>query len=182
MVQPRLETPRLILRQWEDGDILPFARMCADPEVMRWIGSGRTLSEEESASTVVRFRSFWAQNAFGLFAVETKESGDFAGFCGLSTPNFLPEILPAVEIGWRLARDSWGQGYATEAAIASMHFGFTEAGLDEIVSVHQIGNTASERIMEKLGMFLGRSTIDPTCMRPVNVHCISRTECRAISF
>jgi len=176
VVQPRLEAPRLILRQWEADDILSFARMCADSEVMQWIGSGRTLSEEESASAVARFRWFWAQNGFGLFAVEIKESSAFAGFCGLSIPGFLPEILPAVEIGWRLARESWRQGYATEAASASMHFGFSEARLDEIVSIHQIGNTASERIMEKLGMVLERSTVDPTCMRPVNVRRISRTQ------
>lgn len=142
MVRPRIETPRRILRQWEEDDILPFARLCADSEVMQWIGSGCTLSVEASSSAVVQFRSFWARNAFGLFAVEIKESGGFAGCCGLSIPNFLPEILPAVEIGWRLARASWGRGYATEAASASMYFGFTEAGLDEIDSIHQIENTA----------------------------------------
>lgn len=172
---PRLNTPRLTLRQWVSDDIRPFAEMCADAEVMRWIGSGRTLSMEESRSAVERIASFWDRNGFGLFAVEVKASGAFAGFCGLSIPTFLPEILPAVEIGWRLARGVWGQGYATEAAGACLRFGFSEAGLDEIISIHQIGNDASERIMKKLGMEWDRSTTDPTCLKQINVYRIRHT-------
>ena len=176
VLELRLEAPRLILRQWQSADVLPFAGMCADTKVMQWIGTGQTLSDEESASAVTKFRLFWAQRAFGLFAIELKGSRSFPAFCGLSIPSFLPEILPAVEIGWRLDRYSRGKGCATEAAIASMLFDFNEAGLDEILSIHQIGNTASERIMERLGMLFERTTVDRTCMRPVNVRRISCAE------
>lgn len=102
-----------------------------DPAVMRWNGSDSTPSEEESAAAVAGFRSFWSQHGLELFAVELKESGEFIGFCGFSIPGFLSEILPAVEIGWRLDQNVWERGYATEAARASLHFGFNDVGLDE---------------------------------------------------
>lgn len=171
---PPLETTRLILRRWTAADVAPYARLCSDPEVMRWIGSGRTLSETECAEAVDRIEANWTERGFGLFALELKHTGNFAGFCGLSVPSFLPEILPAVEIGWRLSRSFWGNGLATEAAKASMHFGFEGIGLEEIVSIHQVGNDASEKIMQKLGMGLFRRTDDPSCSRPVNVYRIGK--------
>jgi RimJ/RimL family protein N-acetyltransferase len=171
---PRLETPRLILRPWQPRDVTPYAHLCADPEVMRWIGSGRTQSEAECAAAIDRFQECWSERGFGLFALELKDGGGFIGFCGLSVPTFLPEILPAIEIGWRLARRVWGKGLATEAADACMSFGFYRIGLSRIVSIHQLGNDASERIMKKLGMDFDRRTIVPSCSRPVNVYRIDR--------
>src|SRR5471032_1571712 len=88
---------------------------------------------------------------FGLFAVEIRSTGELAGFIGLSVPDFLLEVLAAVEVGWRLGRSHWGQGLATEAAAAAVRFGFEERGLERIVSIAQVGNDASERIMTKLG-------------------------------
>lgn len=181
MQPPRLETDRLILRDWAPQDVRPFSRMCADPQVMRYIGSGRCLSADESAAAVAAFRSSWDRHGFGLFALETRDTGDFAGFCGLSIPSFLPEILPAVEIGWRLAGEFWGRGLATEAARECLRFGFDDAGLDEVSSIHQIGNDASERIMRKLGMVLERRTVDPTCRRRVNVYRIGCSDWRRAS-
>jgi RimJ/RimL family protein N-acetyltransferase len=123
---------------------------------------------------VACFEQSWNQHGFGLFAVDLRETNRFIGFIGLSIPDFLPEVLPAVEIGWRLARNLWGRGLATEGAKAALRFGLEDRHLDRIVSIHQIGNAASERIIEKLGLRLERETIDPTCGRPVRVYEILR--------
>jgi RimJ/RimL family protein N-acetyltransferase len=172
----RLETPRLVLRRWRDDDITPMAAINADPDVMRWIGSGMVADQERTAAGIAGCESAWDEHGFGLFAVEVRQTSELAGFTGLAIPSFLPEIMPAVEIGWRLGRPYWGQGFATEAAHAALHFAFVDRGLDRIVSIHQIGNDASERVMQKLGMRLDRETIDPSCNRPTRVYAITRDE------
>src|SRR5438874_7779370 len=169
-----LSTERLILRQWSQEDLDPYAEMCTDTEVMRWIGNGRLRTREECATAIAGFERAWDERGFGLFAMELKASGRLIGFVGFSLPEFFPEILPAVEIGWRLAGSHWGNGLATEGACAALAFGFDQAGLDRIVSIHQVGNDASRRIMEKLGMRFERETVDPSCGRPVRVYEIAR--------
>ena len=164
-----LSTERLVLRRWRPDDLGPYAEMCADPDVMRWIGDGRVRTREECANAISAFERAWDDRGFGLFAMELRASGRLVGFVGLSVPAFLPEILPAVEIGWRLAADHWGKGLATEGARAALRFGFGHAGLTRIVSIHQVGNGASGRIMEKLGMRFEREAVDPSCGRPVRV-------------
>ena len=141
---------------------------------MRWIGNGRARTREECAKAISAFERAWDEHGFGLFALELQASGRFIGFVGLSVPHFLPELLPAVEIGWRLAADQWGKGLATEGARATLAFGFGRAGLNRIVSIHQVGNDASGRIMEKLGMRFERETLDPSCSRRVRVYEIMR--------
>jgi RimJ/RimL family protein N-acetyltransferase len=175
-MQHRLVTERLVLRRWRAEDVEPYAAMCADPEVMRWIGDGSTLGLDECRRAVERFELLWAQNGFGLFALEEKASAQLIGFVGLAIPTFLPEILPAIEIGWRLARHAWGKGFATEAARAALAFGFGRPELDRIVSIHQRGNIASGRIMQKLGMRLERDTVHPTWKRPIVVYDINRAQ------
>lgn len=170
---PTLETSRLVLRRWGGKDIVPMAEINADPEVMRWIGGGTTRTEEQTTRAIEHLEEEWNTLGYGLFAVEVKESGELAGFVGLSVPTFLPEVMPAVEIGWRLGRSFWGKGIATEAAREALRFGFEDCGLAEILSICQVGNDASERIMQKLGMHLERETIDPTCGRPVRVYAIT---------
>ena len=169
-------TDRLLLRGWKKHDFEEYAAICADPEVMRWIGSGGTRTPEECAETIAGFERDWAEHRFGLFATELRSSGRFIGFIGLSVPEFLPEILPAVEIGWRLARDAWGRGLATEGAGAVLNFGVGEVGLERIVSIYQPENLASLRIMEKLGMRFEREALDLTCDRTVRVYEITRSE------
>jgi len=169
-------TDRLLLRGWKKDDLEEYAAICADPEVMRWIGRGGTPTPEECAETIAGFERDWAEHRFGLFATELRSSGRFIGFIGLSVPEFLPEILPAVEIGWRLARYAWGQGFATEGAGAVLNFGLGEVGLERIVSICQVGNLASLRIMEKLGMRFERDTLDLTCDRAVHVYEIAQPE------
>ncbi|MGW7264462.1 GNAT family N-acetyltransferase [Streptomyces sp. NPDC054842] len=164
-----LETPRLIMRRWREEDVAPMAAVNADPEVMRWIRDGSVRDERQTRDGIRAWESEWEERGFGLFAVEIRSTGELAGFTGLSVPHFMPEVLPAVEVGWRLGRSHWGQGLATEAAAAAVRFGFEEAGLERIVSIAQVGNDASERIMGKLGMRLARETVNPTSGRRVRV-------------
>ena len=143
-----LRTPRLVLRQWGDEDLEPFAALNADPEVMRHFPS--TMTREQSDQWAEQQRATLAERGWGLWAVEAKPG--FIGFVGLNEPRFEAHFTPAVEIGWRLAREAWGHGYATEAARAAVEFGFGELGLGEIVSFTTAGNDRSRRVMERLGM------------------------------
>ena len=172
-----LTTSRLLLRRWREDDLPAMAAINADPEVMRWIGDGTPIDDGATAAATARAEQHWETHGFGLFAVEIRATGELAGFTGLNTPYSLPEVLPAVEIGWRLARQHWGRGIATEAARAALDFGFTDRGLDRIVSIHQLGNDASGRVMQKLGMHLDREITDNRG-RPVRIHTISRREYR----
>jgi len=172
-----LTTSRLLLRRWREDDLPAMAAINADPEVMRWIGDGTPVDDEATAAATARSEQHWETHGFGLFAVEIRASGELAGFTGLNTPYFLPEVLPAVEIGWRLGRQYWGQGIATEAAQAALDFGFTDRGLDRIVSIHQLGNDASGRVMQKLGMQLDREITDSRGWR-VRIYGISRNDYR----
>ncbi|MEH0399311.1 GNAT family N-acetyltransferase [Streptomyces sp. B21-088] len=164
-----LETPRLILRRWRADDVVPMAAVNVDPQVMRWIGDGSVRDEQQTRRGIEAMEREWDSQGFGLFAVEIRSTGELAGFTGLSVPDFMPELLPAVEIGWRLGRAHWGQGLATEAAAAAVRFGFEDCGVGRIVSIAQLGNGASERIMTKLGMHPVRETVDPSCDRRVRV-------------
>jgi RimJ/RimL family protein N-acetyltransferase len=145
-----LRTPRLLLRGWRAEDRAPFAEMNADPVVREHFPS--LLSRTESDRFADRIEAEFFTRGFGLWAVEIPGVAPFAGFTGLSVPSFEASFTPCVEIGWRLAREHWGRGYATEAARAAIEFGFTEIGLDEVVSFTVPANTRSVRVMEKLGM------------------------------
>ncbi|MFE6038688.1 GNAT family N-acetyltransferase [Streptomyces sp. NPDC056452] len=164
-----LKTSRLLLRRWRAQDVAPLATVNADPDVMRWIGDGSVRDEQQTRSGVEAMEREWEVEGFGLFAVEIRSTRELAGFTGLSVPDFLPEVLPAVEVGWRLGRAHWGQGLATEAAAAAVRFGFEDCALKRIISIAQVGNDASERVMAKLGMQPFHETVDPTCRRRVRV-------------
>jgi ribosomal-protein-alanine N-acetyltransferase len=112
----------------------------------------RPLTKEESDELIERIEAGFGQCGFGLWAVEVRSSGELAGFTGLAVPPFEAHFMPAVEVGWRLARPAWGHGYATEAARAALEFGFGEAGLGEVVSLTTAGNRRSRAVMERLGM------------------------------
>jgi RimJ/RimL family protein N-acetyltransferase len=165
-----LETPRLLLRQWRSTDLDAFAAVNAQPEVMRFIHDGRTLDRAATAERLAYYQRHWDEHGFGLYAVQIAETGELAGFTGLAVPTFLPEIMPTVEIGWRLGRAYWGRGLATEAAQAVVAHARAELGLRRLVSIHIVGNEASARVMVKLGMALERETVQPDTGRRVRVY------------
>ena len=157
MHEDELRTPRLLLRAWRDQDREPFAAMNADPEVMRYFPD--VMRREASDALADRLEEIHAEQGFTLWAVEVVESDRgtavFAGFTGLMSPSFdLPfeHAEPCVEVGWRLARQWWGLGIATEAARASVAYGFDIVGLPEIVSYTTPANEPSWRVMERIGM------------------------------
>ena len=147
-----IRTARLLLRQWRDEDLEPFARLNADPEVMRHFPA--TLDRSTSDAVADRIRKHIDEHGWGLWAVEVLDGArqGFAGFPGLARPRFDAHFTPAVEVGWRLRRGVWGNGYATEAAEAALAFGFRELGLEEIVSFTATGNIRSIAVMKRLGM------------------------------
>ena len=147
-VVPRLRTGRLILREWREADLAPFAAMNADPAVAEFLSM--PLTREQSDAFAGRIMDHWRTDGYALWAVERVADGVLLGFCGLSVPAWAPEPTP--EIGWRLARHAWGRGYATEAAREVVRFAFETLGFEALVSYTTVSNTRSRRVMEKLGM------------------------------
>ncbi|HEV8051183.1 MAG TPA: GNAT family N-acetyltransferase [Parachlamydiaceae bacterium] len=149
-IDKTITTNRLILRPWRNEDLEPFARMNADPRVMEYFPA--ILSKEESDDLAKRISNKLQQQGWGLWAVSVPGVAEFIGFIGLAEPSFNAHFTPAVEIGWRLAYDFWGKGYATEGARACLKYGFENLGLNEIVSFTATQNMRSRHIMEKICM------------------------------
>jgi RimJ/RimL family protein N-acetyltransferase len=147
---PGLRTPRLLLRPWRPSDLAAFAAMNADVRVMEFFRS--TLTEEQSRAFADRMQRFLAENGYGMFAVEVPGVAEFIGYTGLAIPGFEAHFTPCVEIGWRLAFDHWGRGYASEAAAAVRDHAIEVLRLPEIVSFTTEGNARSRRVMERIGM------------------------------
>ncbi|GAB3873351.1 GNAT family N-acetyltransferase [Dactylosporangium cerinum] len=169
-----LRTSRLVLRRWRDEDRAPFAALNADPEVMRFFP--RPLTRAESDMMVDRIKASFDEHGYGLWAVDVVRAdagvSGFIGFVGLAWQRFPAHFTPALEIGWRLARHAWGQGYASEAAVAARDFAFRAAtadaatdagaatafdevpgaGMDEIVSMTTRTNEPSQAVMRRIGM------------------------------
>ncbi|HEY1930977.1 MAG TPA: GNAT family N-acetyltransferase [Acetobacteraceae bacterium] len=138
------------LRSWQDADRAPFAAMSADLDVMAHLIPMPT--REMSDAWIDRQQAHQAAHGFCFWAVEHRETGDFIGSIGLRHLPYTAHFTPAVEIGWRLATRFWGQGYAPEAAAASLRFSFDTLGIDEIVAITTPQNINSQRVMHKLGM------------------------------
>lgn len=145
-----IDTQRLILRRWQADDRAPFAAMNADPKVMEYFKA--PLSRAESDAFIDRIEDVFEQNGYGFWAVEERGTGKLVGLTGLAPVMFNAPFTPAVEIGWRIASDSWGRGYAPEAARMVLDAGFRYLDLPEIVSFTAVINQKSRRVMEKLGM------------------------------
>jgi len=145
-----IETPRLILRHWQESDHEPFVQLNMDKDVMEFFPSIRT--REETLLQIQRIIARIDESGYGFFAVERKDNHQFIGFTGLTHPGFESYFTPCVEIGWRLSKENWGQGFATEAAKACLEFGFEKLQLEEIYSFTSILNTRSEQVMKKIGM------------------------------
>jgi RimJ/RimL family protein N-acetyltransferase len=146
----RLITPRLLLRRWQHSDLAPFAALNADPDVMGHIRA--PMSTTESDAFAHRIEERFEADGFGLWALEVRESGDFVGFAGLARQTFEAPFNPSIEVGWRLAREAWGHGYATEAGREALRFAFEVLVLDEVVSITTAGNARSRAVMRRLGM------------------------------
>lgn len=145
-----IKTPRLILRRWRESDRKPFAALNADPVVMEYFPE--RLTRQQSESLIEEIEAGLEERGYGLWAVQVEATSEFIGFTGLEVPTFNASFTPAVEVGWRLARSAWGNGYATEAARASLAFGFEEVGLVEIVSFTAATNMRSRAVMDRIGM------------------------------
>jgi len=145
-----IETPRLILRQWQLSDHEPYIALNQDADVMEFFPA--TSTRDETLAQIGRFTDHIEQYGYGFFAVERKDNHEFIGFTGLSHPRFESYFTPCVEIGWRLSKANWNHGFATEAAKACLEYGFDTLGLDEIYSFTSVHNVRSEQVMIKIGM------------------------------
>ena len=144
------DTPRLRLRAWREADRAPFAAMNADPAVMEFFPAVQ--SRETSDASVDLWQAQFAAQGWSNWAAELRETGRFIGFVGLTVPRRVLPCSPCVEVGWRLAREFWGRGLATEAARGALQIGFDRLDLQEIVSFTAIANRRSRAVMERLGM------------------------------
>jgi len=147
---PTLRTKRLLLRRWTDQDRPDFAQISADEEVMRYRFA--PLTREQSDALIDEIETSFDRNGYGLWAVERIEDRRLLGFTGFGTSDFGAPFCPAIDVGWTLARDVWGHGYATEGATAALEFAFSELRLDEVVAHTTEANEPSRAVMHRLGM------------------------------
>lgn len=147
---PELQTRRLRLRAWRDEDLPLFAELNADGEVTEHLLG--PLTRSQSDALVGRITEHFLREGFGFWAVEAPAVASFIGMVGIGIPSYTAPFTPCVEVGWRLARPYWGQGFATEAAQAALEFGFETVELSEIVALTVPDNARSRAVMSKLGM------------------------------
>lgn len=148
MIETRSE--RLLLRSWRDDDLAFLQALNADAEVMRHFPA--CLDQQQSAQMLVRIRAHFAEHGYGFWALERRDSGELIGVTGLAQVGFAAPFTPAVEIGWRLARAHWRQGYAREAARTVLAVAFQHLALDEVVSFTVPANLPSQAVMRAIGM------------------------------
>lgn len=151
---PELATARLRLRQFREDDLDAYARITADPEVMRYIGNGAPFTRDEAWHSLSYLLGHWELRGFGLWAVEEQESGALVGRIGL----YRPEGWPGLEVGWLVDRAHWGRGFASEGGLAALTHAFEALAAERVISVIEPGNAASIRVAEKLGEQFERMT------------------------
>jgi RimJ/RimL family protein N-acetyltransferase len=147
---PRLATERLLLRGWRASDREAYAELNADPAVREFFPE--RLTRAQSDAQIAVFTDHFAQHGFGMWALELVATGELIGFTGMDLATYDAHFAPAIEIGWRLARDAWGHGYATEAALAALAFAFDQLECSEIVACTVPANRRSRAVMERLAM------------------------------
>jgi RimJ/RimL family protein N-acetyltransferase len=174
-VDDEILTSRLRLRRWRADDLDALVEIFAQPEVWRYpFGRGFTAQETEAFLT----RRIEAQDLPGASpaAAEDRETERLIGYVGLSVPVWLPEVMPAVEVGWRLDPPYWGRGLASEGARAALDYGFSQMGLSEVLSIYQPDNVASGRVMDRVGIGFDRETRHPTSDIVLRIHRVTRQE------
>jgi len=141
---------RLGFRNWKDSDLPKMAVINSDPTVMKHFPG--TQSKEQTAEFIVRMKKQFETNRFCYFAVDELEKEEFIGFIGISEQTYEADFTPCIDIGWRIAAQHWDKGFATEGAKKVLAYAFNELGLDRILSIAPMVNTASEHVMQKIGM------------------------------
>jgi RimJ/RimL family protein N-acetyltransferase len=171
-----LKTDRLLLRPFTDDDLASLTRLQAE-ESFWWFPLRRAMTVEESESFLARVISKYESDSEpSQHAVIERSTGELAGWGGLSVPHFLPDVLPAVEITWRLGTAFRGRGYATELGGAALQWGFSSLELDEIIGIFEPANVASDKVMDHLGFGIGRQMTDPARGLPLLVRSLSARE------
>jgi RimJ/RimL family protein N-acetyltransferase len=150
MTEFRHDTARLTLRDWREADWPEFWRLTNTPAVMRWLGG--VMDEAGQAAARARVESYKAELGHTFWLLERREDDALLGFCGLKRSNQAGGPQGMMEVGWRLREDAWGQGYAKEAATASLDLAFGRFGAEEVIALTVQGNTGSWGLMERLGM------------------------------
>lgn len=171
-----LETERLTMRPWTRDDIEVYAELFSNDEIMRFSLMRRGMTREEAAESLERHVAHFEKHGYGYWAVTPKDVGRIVGYTGLQVPYWFPDLLPSVEVGYRYHPDHWGRGYATEAARASLRYGFETAGLEEIIAIYEPANVRSGMVMERIGMHHVEDVRDPTDSMPLRIFSISRAE------
>jgi RimJ/RimL family protein N-acetyltransferase len=146
-----IETPRLRLRPMTDADVEPYLGMAADPEVMRYV-SPKPIPPASAAAAATHYRRLLETQGYGYWAIEVNGGAPFAGIILLQDVKFTATFTPAIEVGWILSREHWGNGYATEGGLAALDYAFTTMKLDEVVALTAASNLPSQRVMQRLGM------------------------------
>lgn len=162
-----LATARLDLRRWEPADAAPMVAINEDPEVTRYLN--RPVDPSAVAAFHGQMLDHWAQHGFGPFAVHERDGDGFVGFVGVGYPTFLPALAHRPELGWRLARQAWGRGLASEAARAARDHAFVALGLAEVIAIIHPENARSQRLAAGLGMTVERQVHNPVLERDVDV-------------
>ena len=174
-----LETERLVMRPFVAGDLGALTALHAEASFY-WYPLRRAMTPEETAAHLEDLlRRYEVPGEPAMLAVLERSSGELAGWGGLSVPHFLPEVMPAVEVGWRLGTSFRGRGYATELGAAALEWGFTDLGLERIVSIFEPENKASGRVMDRLGFDPGYETIHPARSLPIVVRTLALEDWRS---
>jgi len=172
-IPEELFTARLLLRRWRSSDLDALAEIFARREVWEF-PFGRGLTREETEHRLNRYLEAWEHDGFGKYAVEMRGTGSLIGYVGLELVTWFHEIEGEVEIGWRVDPGYWGDGYATEASLASLQVGFDHLRLDRIVAVVEPANVASSRLAEQIGLRAVRETVEPRFDKVLEVRVVER--------
>jgi RimJ/RimL family protein N-acetyltransferase len=165
-----IDTPRLRLRPLAMSDFEPLCRLRRDPEMMRYMGDGHVPDEDETESWLQWHVDIWKVDGYSLFAADLQPQGEFVGWIGITKPYWFPDMMPTPEIGWFIERAHWGHGLATEGAAAVLRFALDDVGIDRLIGIYNAENTASGRVMAKIGMRFWQETPHPQFGFPLRIY------------